>query len=181
LRYAADSNITSDGSGNLATSGTITLNNTKAIIGKEAGGTARNLLWVDATNQIALGQAGGGRFSFRATTGTELVGIDGNGKIIIGAVQGGFDGSASTLTTGLVKLLTGSITRIAKDGTFAVTTTPTLFNHSLGVVPDLVLVNITGALSVSRTCVVDYGTLSSTQVKLTGDGTMSVFTLSFKF
>ncbi len=186
MAYAADSNITSDGSGNWATTGNITLNNGKVFQGKETGGTVRNLLWVDGSNFVVIAQASAGRISFRNSTNTELVYIDGSGNYkTTGNVGGGggIDLSASTLTTGLFKLLTGSVTRIQAAGPYSVTTTGTFFNHNLGVIPDFVIPVIDSVIGAAHAAAVDYATMTSTQVKLSSDlaGGLNVRILSFKF
>src|SRR5438876_1125710 len=53
----ADTAITSDGSGNLATTGTVQTANGKAFRSKDTGGTVRNLLLIDGSNQVKLGAA----------------------------------------------------------------------------------------------------------------------------
>lgn len=77
-------------------------------------------------------------------------------------------------------LLTGSISRISKF-TANVSTTPTLFNHGLGAVPDIVLLSINGTSSTAASVQYDTATLSNTQVKLTGSAALSVTGLAIKF
>jgi hypothetical protein len=71
------------------------------------------------------------------------------------------------------------ISKVSLFGTYTVTTTPTAFAHNLGVVPDIVLIQITGAVA-SRTCVYSHPA-SSTLVTLTGDATFAVRGIAIKF
>ncbi len=182
LRYAADSNITSDGSGNWATSGYVQIANNQRFRSKDTGGTVRDLLYINTANNVILGAAGNNAVVFLSNTGVEIGRIaPSTGFQLTGATA--FDGSNSTLTTGLFKLLTGSITRIQAAGPYSVTTTGTFFNHNLGVVPDFVIPVIDSVIGAAHAAAVDFATMTSTQVKLSSDlaGGLTVRILSFKF
>lgn len=81
----------------------------------------------------------------------------------------------------ILALVTGSLTRIAKAGPFSVSTTLTAFNHGLGAVPDFVITSIDAGSVTAHQCYVEYSSLSSTQVKLQSDGSLTVYTLCIKF
>lgn len=86
-----------------------------------------------------------------------------------------------SLLAGSFKFLAGSISRVSMF-TAGVSTVPTFFNHGLGAIPDLVLVSIDGAVAGTFSCIVDYASLTSTQVKLTGSiNGMNVHALAIKF
>lgn len=104
--------------------------------------------------------------SFQPQSGTTVFHVATTGPVL---------DAGSTFT-----LLTGSISRISKF-TASVTTTPTLFNHGLGAVPDIVLLSINGTSSTAASVQYDTATLSSTQVKLTGSAALSVTGLAIKF
>jgi hypothetical protein len=72
------------------------------------------------------------------------------------------------------------ITKVSLFGGYTVTTTPTAFAHNLGVVPDIVLIQITGAAAASRTCVYSHPP-SATLVTLTGDASFVVRGIAIKF
>jgi hypothetical protein len=90
------------------------------------------------------------------------------------------DGSGD-LTIAKMLLATGSVNRIAKAGPLSVTTTLTFFNHNLGAVPDFVIPVISAGSTTAHNCYVDFGTMTSTQVKLQADGSLTVYILSIKF
>lgn len=90
------------------------------------------------------------------------------------------DGSGN-MTIAKLLLATGSVNRIAKAGPLSVTTTLTFFNHNLGVVPDFVIPVISAGSTSAHNCYVDFGTMTTTQVKLQGDGSLTVYILSIKF
>ncbi len=168
LRYAADSNITSDGAGHLTVGGTITIPNNQTFQSKDTGGTARNLIYVDVSNNTVIKAAGSNVLSLCSNDTTERARI----------VPGGL-----TLTSGTLSLLIGSIARIAQAGPYSVTTTGTFFNHNLGVIPDFVLPVIDSVIGAAHAAAVDFATMTSTQVKLSSDlaGGLNVRILSFKF
>ena len=73
-----------------------------------------------------------------------------------------------TITTPTINFPVGSITRIQSFSGTA-NTTPTFFNHGLGVIPDVVLIQGNGTSSTLHTFFVDYATMTTTQVKITND------------
>ncbi len=181
LYYAADSNITSNGSGQLTLPGPIIINNNLSYQAKDHTGAPQSQLGsdtLDNTHLFAL--AAGAAVKFRGPSVTWSH-VDSTGIHLDGATA--FDGSASTLTTGLFKLLAGSITRIQAAGPYSVTTTGTFFNHNLGVIPDFVLPVIDSVIGAAHAAAVDFATMTSTQVKLSSDlaGGLNVRILSFKF
>lgn len=86
------------------------------------------------------------------------------------------------LTGGTIGLLSGSMSRVSKFSGSA-NSTPTFFNHGLGAVPDIVLIQFTSA--TSDTCVFAYdpNTMTNTQVKIvTENATPRTFVaLAIKF
>lgn len=65
-----------------------------------------------------------------------------------------------------IKFPAGNLTRIVRDGPYTVTNVATAFNHSLGVVPDVVLPSVAGASSTALDVTYDFSTMTTTQVKL---------------
>ncbi len=68
------------------------------------------------------------------------------------------------LLNGKLNLLSGSLSRIAQFGSYAIGTTYAYYNHNLGAVPDLIL--LVGVSDVSATFIYDDLTLTSTQVQI---------------
>src|SRR5713226_4530689 len=83
------------------------------------------------------------------------------------------DGNGA-LTIAKLLLTAGTMTRIAKAGPLSVTTTLTFFNHGLGAIPDFVIPVIAAGSTRAHNCYVDFGTMTTTQVKLQGDGSLTV-------
>lgn len=106
------------------------------------------------------------------------------GQKVVSTVNGvpisSTNGNGIELLSGTVSFLTGSISRISFF-TAPVSTTPTFFNHGLGVVPTwvcaVVEANISGTFSVQ----VDYSTMTSTQVKLTATTNFNAACLAIAF
>ncbi len=181
MAYAADSNITSNGSGQLTLPGPIIINNNLSYQAKDHTGAVQPQLGNDTSDNTHLYALAAGAFiRFRGPV-TTWAHVDSTGIHLDGATA--FDGSASTLTTGLVKLLTGSITRIQAAGPYSVTTTGTFFNHNLGVIPDFVIPVIDSVIGSAHAVAADFATMTSTQVKLSSDlaGGLNTRILSFKF
>jgi hypothetical protein len=84
------------------------------------------------------------------------------------------------VVSGTVNFAHGSITRISKF-TASVTTTPTLFNHGLGAIPDIILITVNGTAGGTFSCIYDVSTLTATQAKLTGSASFAVSCLAIKF
>lgn len=91
--------------------------------------------------------------------GATKVGHIDNGGIHLEAGAFQFDGSASTLTTGLFKMLAGSITRITA-GVVSTNNAGATVTHGLGALPDVVLLTVENA---STSEVVSWNGLTSTQ------------------
>jgi hypothetical protein len=99
-----------------------------------------------------------------------------------------FNGAGQSITAahnisvgGTLNLGTGSLTKIASFSGVA-GTSPTFFNHNLGVVPDLVLLTVAGATSGAYVVVYDPGTMTTSQVKITaGSGGLNFVGLAIKF
>src|SRR5437660_11606727 len=124
----ADSSITSDGSGNLATTGTMQTANGKAFRSKDTGGTVRNLLLIDGSNQVKLGAANTNNIILVDKSGNPLFTVSGNG---------------AALNAGTLSLIAGSISRIA-FGFSSVSSGGTTITHNLGAVPEVVLIQCAG-------------------------------------
>ena len=78
------------------------------------------------------------------------------------------DGNGNA-TVSSVSFSHGRITRIAKAGPYTVTTTMKGFNHNLGDTPDFVAISMLSGLISVHQVYVDYGSLSSTQVRMQSD------------
>lgn len=91
-----------------------------------------------------------------------------------GAVKGRFTNDGQ-LQFGL-----GSIQKISKFSGTA-TTTATAFNHGLGVVPDMVLLQLTIASSTAHGVYYNPATMTTTQVTIQSDGTNTFVGLAIKF
>ncbi len=88
-----------------------------------------------------------------------------------------------TLTIGTQLLLaSGSLTRIASFGPYAVTNVAggAFFNHNLGVIPDMVLM-ITDDSVRDNLPVVDFSTMTTTQIKLTCNTNVTARGIALKF
>jgi hypothetical protein len=76
---------------------------------------------------------------------------------------------------------------ISQFGPYSITTTPTFYNHNLvdvngtPIVPDMIILQGTGAASTSRTAVYEDSTMTTTQVKITGNTSFSVRGIAMKF
>jgi hypothetical protein len=92
-----------------------------------------------------------------------------------------FSDGAGMLTVVKLALTTGSFTRVAKFGAYAVSTSTNTFAHNLGVVPDLILLTITGATATTRTVCYDDTYNDATNMKLTGNASFNVRGLAIKF
>jgi hypothetical protein len=152
---ATDSNITSGGSGNLATTGTIQMANNKAFQSKDSGGTVRTLLIEDGSNQVKIGAGNANNIILMDKAGAALVTVSGSGLVvntgtltaptIAGATtfSGAVTHNAATTLNGILNLINGSISRIA-FGFNAVTTGGTTITHSLGAIPSGIFVQVAG-------------------------------------
>jgi len=82
-----------------------------------------------------------------------------------------------------VTFTAGKISRVKAFGPYTVTTAPTLFNHNLGAVPDLILLQIVGTSTAAFSAEYDDSTLTSIQAKLTSNSASGVTVrgLAFKF
>lgn len=102
------------------------------------------------------------------------VALGGNGTPFADVNQNGIQ-----LLAGTLALLAGSISRLS---TFsgAATTTPTFFNHGLGTVPDLVLIQRVGTSSAVETFGYDDTTMTTTQVKIVSNGSFNFRALAIK-
>lgn len=79
-----------------------------------------------------------------------------------------------------IALPLGTLTRVSKF-TGTASTVSTFFNHNLGVIPDVVLLQLNGLSSTAHSVWADYATLTNTQVKITGDGANAFVGLAIKF
>ncbi len=166
LEYAADSNITSDGNGHLLVGQTVGVPNNGGFRGADSGGQIRQIMQLDGSNVLNIQAGGADQIRLKLSGGSEMARIDSSGL---------------DLRAGTFSLLTGSISRIsAFSGTASVTAT--LFNHGLGAVPDIVLLQLT--INSTTAHMVSYfndASLTSTQVKIISDGTNSFVGLAIKF
>src|SRR6266487_3214559 len=148
---ATDSHVTADGNGNVVTTGTVQVANNKAYQSKDSGGTVRSLMTLDGSNNLIVKAGGNNQIRLQTSSGAEQARIDGTGLNLI---------------AGTFSLLTGSIARISMFSGTA-TVTATLFNHGLGAVPDIVLLQLTIASSTAHMLTYyNDGSLSSSQVKV---------------
>ena len=88
---------------------------------------------------------------------------------------------AGGLTALSIALQHGSISRIAKAGPFTVTTVLTAFNHGLTATPDFVIAMIDSASALGHSVYIDFGSFTTTQVKLKADSSVTVYILSIRF
>src|SRR6266480_7780881 len=91
------------------------------------------------------------------------------------------DGNGNT-TVSSVSFAHGRISRIAKAGPYTVTTTMKGFNHNLGATPDFVAISMQSGVISTHQVYVDYGSLSSTQVRMQSDTStgIGVYILTLK-
>lgn len=89
LEYGADSNITTDGSGNLTTTGHFIEPNNTAFQCKDSTGAVHDTLYVDAANATDL-QAAGSLVNVKKSDGTTIAKFDGNGPGVSYASSNGF-------------------------------------------------------------------------------------------
>ncbi len=165
LEYAADSNITSDGNGNLLVGSTVGVPNNGGFRGKDSGGTIRQIMQLDGSNVLNIQAGGADQIRLKLSGGSEMARIDSSGL---------------DLRAGTFSLLVGSISRIsAFNGTATVTST--FFNHGLGAVPDFVMLQLNGVSTTVHSLWADYATMTTTQVKITSDGTNTFVGLAIKF
>ncbi len=140
--------------------------------------------------QPALSANGSGAINLAALLSTQQIGLfvgatkvghldSGGIHLEAGAFQ--FDGSSSTLTTLILKLKTGGLTAINIFGPIAMTTAVTTYNHNLGVVPDIILLQPTGALAgANRTTEYDTSSLTTTQFNANGNASFSAMGIAIK-
>lgn len=73
------------------------------------------------------------------------------------------------------------LTRMVPVGQIAIGTTQGTYTHTLGVVPDIVILQINGTSSTAGSVKVDYGTLTSTTFKATASVAVSAYGIVAKF
>lgn len=98
----------------------------------------------------------------------------------LGNEIGRFANNGNIKVASALQLVTGLIRAISFFGPLNVTTVTANFAHGLGVVPDIVLLQVSGGVSTVRTCMVNYSTLSSTGMDLTGNASFSVYGIALK-
>lgn len=129
------------------------------------GGITANLMTAQASNDIG----------FHVATGQQVVDTI-NGVNVFTRNSGG-----AVLLAGTFKFLVGSISRISMFSGSCGTTT-TAFNHGLGVVPDIILIQVLGTVSSVHTVLYDNTTMTTTQVNLTSNFSNNSFVaLAIKF
>lgn len=157
--------------------GTFANNGTFQLIGSLGNVTIASTGALTVDDIINFNQAtaeAGNDFGITVAAGQKIVhSVTGTGHI--------FDVNASgmQLLIGTLSLLSGSLARVSVF-TATVSTTPTLFNHGLGAVPDIVLISVNGTGVGTFTCIYDVPSLTSTQVKLTGSANLSVTCIAIK-
>ncbi len=161
---ATDANNTSDSNGN-ATVVTINVPNNGALRSKDSGGTVRQIIQLDTSNNLNIVAGGNNRISLKTSGGTEIARVNASGLSLI---------------SGTFALLTGSLARISSFSGTA-TTTSTNFNHNLGAVPDIIMLTLTIVSSTAHMITYDPTSLTSTQVKVQSDGTNTFAGLAIKF
>jgi hypothetical protein len=161
---ATDANNTSDSNGN-ATVVTINVPNNGALRSKDSGGTVRQIVQLDSSNNLNIVAGGNNRISLKTSGGTEIARVNASGLSLI---------------SGTFALLTGSLARISSFSGTA-TTTSTNFNHNLGAVPDIIMLTLTIVSSTAHMITYDPTSLTSTQVKVQSDGTNTFAGLAIKF
>lgn len=169
-----------------------------AFTGNQAGSVCRlTMKWTEVP-QVAGATTGG------ATTGNILTAANvvnnGNsaGTGVISASPSGdgqntaFLDNAGNLTlgdtlhpalvtiNGTIKFLLGSITRISSFSGTA-TTVVTAFNHGLGVLPDIILLSLTGTNTSLSMVKYDPATMTSLQVNVISDSSRTFVGLAIKF
>jgi len=133
----------------------------------------------DSSSAVILTNAGIETLGDTSNHGKLTVsGVSGNNTVLnADGVSAAVDLSASTLSTGLLKLLTGSLTRVS-HGTTAVVTTGTAITHGLGTTPDLVLATVdNAATAIAVAC----GSLTATQFTAIVGTNANVFWVAIKF
>ena len=129
-------NVTVDSSGN------VSLGNGKFLQFKDSGGTARDVITIDAFNGLNINSAGGGSAApivFKANN-TETMRIDSNGNVGIGTtpstklhVVGGFNATASVQSLGVYNNTTGTGANLVVDsaGGFARSTSSMRYKNTI--------------------------------------------------
>lgn len=82
---------------------------------------------------------------------------------------------------GDLSFIVGSLSRVSKfTGSFASATTTT-FAHGLGVIPDIILITITGSTTTQQMVKYNSATMTTTNADLTSDAACSFVALAIKF
>lgn len=97
-----------------------------------------------------------------------------------GNFVGYIDATGLNLLLGTITLLTGSVSRISKFSGTAPNVS-TAFNHGLGAVPDIVLLQVTGTSNALSMVKYDVASLTSTQVSIVSDSSRAFVGLAIKF
>jgi fibronectin-binding autotransporter adhesin len=136
-------NLTTDGVGHLI------LKNNTTLQAKDSGGTARDILLANSSNQVTI----------KGITGSDTTNIQKNG----GSNIAHFDGTGFSLDTGVINLIIGTL----KSMTFISHTGNGTVNTNLGTTPTNVEFDPTTVSGSSQTI---GGTLASSTVVTTGAG-----------
>lgn len=147
------------------------------VIFVNVNGDSENAVTLTNTASMGLGDT--------LYPGSLLIGGPGGSLVVDGTIESDngaiVSNGAGQLTVVREMFTHGSISRMAIDGPFSVTSTATLFNHTLGVVPDFCFIWLGFASSATCTCTLDSGSMTSTQYKMQSNISLSpVFVLSIK-
>jgi len=163
--------------GSLKIAGPITVNGNYLSVDTSGLMTVPNAIHANLIRAIIPTNAVGQDLGLHVpTTGYHIVStVEGAGDIFKVGAEG------ASLLQGTLALLTGSISRISMFGPYTLSTTATFFNHNLGVVPDMVLLQIVGAASTAEMAKYDNTSMTTTQVKLVSNGSYKAVGLAIKF
>ncbi len=182
--------IHSDGAGNLTTAGgASTINNNNTFTQwKDSGGTARNIIGVDSSNNTQLlAPASGTKILLKDNGGLTQLLINNATPQVEVANDLKVDGAltvAGTSNLHTTNFTLGSITRMALAGPYTTSDTSTAYNHNLGVVPSVCIPIISGqGTSNIHQIYIDFPNATSSQVNMRNDtgAALTVYILSIKF
>lgn len=101
--------------------------------------------------------------------------LQNNGSNIVSITSAGL-----TLNSGKITLIAGSLARMTSFSGTA-TTTPTNFAHGLGVIPDAIVLTLTGTSTTVSMVKYDPASLTNTNVSIVSDSSRTFVGLAYKF